>query len=803
MSQSNSQEPQNVIIGSQGDDIIDSGDGVSSINGHEGSDTISSGDGNDLTAGDMVGAEWALIDGRWVYNAENIVVTGGGVVRDYNDVIDAGGGDDVVLGNGGHDILSAGSGDDLVNAGTGQDTVDGGSGDDVLNLEDGNDWAQGGIGADTINAGAGNDVVFGDLATDNLLSAADMGAASLAQYGEAGAWDVRQEDGQRQMSQSVGTQAGESYTVSFELAANLAAGATCGSVEVLWNGKVIGEVASTSGVFETHEFTVEGGGEGKLTFRELTPPSDGPEINTDGPIFSYQKTVAIGEEDVDVAAFAPGQSKLFQMISGQLNVFDPETEQYQVAGEPTGLKINAIGFNTEDDLIYGIAKANGQDALGNPVSVQDLVMVDAEGNAYGIGKTPVSSYVGDFDGDGNLWAFNSSLNSVTRIDVDTLNDDGTPQSTQFDLPNDLFSGRTYDVAYSTSEGVFYAVEPPVRNGAEGTVHRVDLRGIEEGRAPEISSVPINATLFDDGMSAGMPRGAYGAVFLDGDGNLFFGLNRGDHDLDGETAAAGAIYKVNVDWSGGAAYAEYMAEAQSTGSNDGAVDPRSSDPFATVDHDSTLLIRNPEVSSDAGGNDQLRGGEGNDTMAGGGGDDTLHGGADDDVLRGDAGADRVYGGAGDDVASGGAGDDHVLGEAGDDSLSGGDGRDYVNAGSGNDSVDGGAGADKLVGGTGADTIVGGSGDDNMWGGNWSSDGEADMFVVSAGGGKDMIHDFEVEKDVIDLSAYGLEYSDLAAHLQDQGWATVIDLSALTGGESGDRLILKSVGPDELDESNFLL
>ena len=90
--------------------------------------------------------------------------------------------------------------------------------------------------------------------------------------------------------------------------------------------------------------------------------------------------------------------------------------------------------------------------------------------------------------------------------------------------------------------------------------------------------------------------------------------------------------------------------QSTGSNDGAVDPRAPDPFAPVDPDSTILLRDPMVISDQGGNDDLRGGDGDDTMLGGGGDDTLHGGADDDALHGDAGADRIMGGDGDDLAT---------------------------------------------------------------------------------------------------------------------------------------------------------
>ena len=797
-------EPQaavTTVVGTTGDDSISTGDGVDSVNGHAGSDTLTSGAGNDLMAGDMVGREWLFVDGVWIYNPDAIVSNGDAADRAYDDVISSGAGDDVVLGNGGNDRLSSGAGADTVNAGTGRDTVDGGSGNDLLNLEAGNDLAQGGMGADTINAGSGDDIVYGDLENGNLLNDGLGGAATLGQLAHDAGWTTNAEAA---LSQSVTTQVGEPYTISFELAANLSGGASSGSVEVLWNGEVIGTVGTTSGVFETHTFEVTGSGDaGGLTLREVTPTNSGPDINMDGPIFSYIKEVTIGGDTVDVAAFAPGQSKLFQMIDGQLNVFDPETEQYEVAGDPTGLRINAIGFNTEDNLIYGIAKANGLDTLGNPVSIRDLVMVDAEGQAYRVGETPVADYVGDFDDAGNLWTFQSSLNRVTMIDVNSLDANGNPVATNFDLPNALFGGRTYDVAYNAKDGAFYAVESPGRNGEPGAVHRIDLSDVPNGGDPQITSVNITATLYDDGMTAGMPKGAYGAVFLDGDGNLYFGLNRGDHDLDGSTGAAGGIYRVEVDWADGAAYAEFMAEAQSTGSNDGAVDPRAPDPFAPVDPDGTVLIRDPAVIGSSGGNDKLRGGDGDDTLMGGGGDDTLHGGTDNDVLHGDTGADRIFGGSGDDTASGGAGSDKIMLGAGNDTGDGGTGRDFVHGGHGNDDLDGGADADKLVGGRGADTLHGGDGNDHLWGGNWWQDGDADTFITQAGSGRDMIHDFEVDHDVIDLSSYGIQYTDLQAHIQDQGWATVIDLSALTGGDSGDRLILKSVDPSDLDESNFLL
>lgn len=143
---------------------------VDRINGNAGDDTISSGGGNDLAAGDMVGAEWSFVDGKWVYDASALVASDLGTSRSFNDVIRTGAGDDVLLGNGGHDMLYAGAGDDTVNAGRGNDLAHGGAGHDLMNLEQGNDTAQGGLGADTVNAGDGDDIVYGDLKGGNILS---------------------------------------------------------------------------------------------------------------------------------------------------------------------------------------------------------------------------------------------------------------------------------------------------------------------------------------------------------------------------------------------------------------------------------------------------------------------------------------------------------------------------------------------------------------------------------------------------------------------------------------------------------
>ena len=47
----------------------------------------------------------------------------------------------------------------------------------------------------------------------------------------------------------------------------------------------------------------------------LQGPADGPEIDTSGPVFSYQKVMQVGDELVEVAAFAEGQANIYQVRS--------------------------------------------------------------------------------------------------------------------------------------------------------------------------------------------------------------------------------------------------------------------------------------------------------------------------------------------------------------------------------------------------------------------------------------------------------------------------------------------------------
>ena len=82
--------------------------------------------------------------------------------------VDAGTGDDVVLGTPLRDFLSGGFGKDRIFGGDGNDWVDGGWGDDDLNGYRGNDVLFGGYGNDSIHGGDGDDRLNGGPGNDRL-----------------------------------------------------------------------------------------------------------------------------------------------------------------------------------------------------------------------------------------------------------------------------------------------------------------------------------------------------------------------------------------------------------------------------------------------------------------------------------------------------------------------------------------------------------------------------------------------------------------------------------------------------------
>jgi len=150
-----------------GNDTITVGDDVMGV-------TIDAGDGNDRIIGsdnaDYMYAGWG----------NDYIVANGG-----NDTVNGDDGKDTLAGSAGRDKLYGDNDEDRIRGGKGNDTISGGSGDDRLYGNEDNDSIDGGgnvdriwggVGNDTLNGGGSNDKLYGEGGSDLLVgnSGADL-----------------------------------------------------------------------------------------------------------------------------------------------------------------------------------------------------------------------------------------------------------------------------------------------------------------------------------------------------------------------------------------------------------------------------------------------------------------------------------------------------------------------------------------------------------------------------------------------------------------------------------------------------
>ncbi|OKH86459.1 LEPR-XLL domain-containing protein, partial [Thalassospira sp. TSL5-1] len=147
-----------------GDDTITTGAGAGTdfILGGIGKDKITSGNGDDTILGDLgiivpKGSDGADVKGR-----------NGNLDTAADDEINAGNGNNVVIGGSGADTITTGSGADYISGDLAELTR---KADGTLVLFETVEESIG--GADTISAGAGNDVIFGGQAGDTIFAGAD------------------------------------------------------------------------------------------------------------------------------------------------------------------------------------------------------------------------------------------------------------------------------------------------------------------------------------------------------------------------------------------------------------------------------------------------------------------------------------------------------------------------------------------------------------------------------------------------------------------------------------------------------
>lgn len=139
------------VLGSKGDDLIETGDGGDTVLGGSGEDRIKGGDGDDRISG---GADRDYADGQF---GDDTLSGGTG-----DDTVYGLDGDDTISGGDGWDYLEGGSGDDQLHGGADGDTLSGGTGDDTVHGGAGDDTTYTGKGDDTVEAGTGDDTTYAE-----------------------------------------------------------------------------------------------------------------------------------------------------------------------------------------------------------------------------------------------------------------------------------------------------------------------------------------------------------------------------------------------------------------------------------------------------------------------------------------------------------------------------------------------------------------------------------------------------------------------------------------------------------------
>lgn len=156
-----------VIVGTDGPDVIVTFSGDDVVYGRGGADRICLGPGDDYGNG---GKHGDRIDGSW---GDDTLVGANG-----KDILRGSGGRDTISGNNHNDLIYGGDGRDTLGGGPDADSVYGEGGPDRLNGWTGGDKLVGGAGGDTVDGGAGNDSMGGGSGTDSCDGGAGTDTAS-------------------------------------------------------------------------------------------------------------------------------------------------------------------------------------------------------------------------------------------------------------------------------------------------------------------------------------------------------------------------------------------------------------------------------------------------------------------------------------------------------------------------------------------------------------------------------------------------------------------------------------------------
>ena len=219
-------------------------------------------------------------------------------------------------------------------------------------------------------------------------------------------------------------------------------------------------------------------------------------------------------------------SNFYQVISGQLKLLDPLTGQYSNIGSTAGFDYNAIGYNTQDNYIYGIQEdgANYGDLLkiANDGSVTDL------GLPTGLPRAS-NDFAGDFDLSGNLYIL-TNTQALYKVNVASLT------ATLIPTTGDAIVGAS-DLVFVN--GSLYLLQGDILSVVNLTTDNVTT-GTVSGPSGWLSA-----------------GNSFGAGWTDSSGELFFSNN-----------LSGSIYQI-TNYNSSTPTATFKVTGTVTSVNDGA------------------------------------------------------------------------------------------------------------------------------------------------------------------------------------------------------------------------------------------
>lgn len=525
------------VTGTGGADNLQGGD---SVNG----DVLDAGGGDDRVIG--LGSDDAIIGGDgndrlFGDGGNDIIIGGAGADRifgnDGDDFLHGGADNDRLVGGAGNDILNGGAGDDGLLGEAGNDILFGEAGNDFLIGDDGNDILYGDDGNDNISGGNGNDIIYGGNGDDKI----DAGAGDDIIYNGAGS-DVISGGAGTDLFDATATSAGIDIDMLNQVINNNGSGDTgiIGMIENVdatgYDDTVIGNDSDNIINGFAGNDTIEGSG-GNDTING----GDGNDI-----LYAGSSGGSLQSQIDAILAANPGV--VYSSATG--NFYQQVTTNYT----------------------WDQANTNAQNSLINGVAGHLAVITSAAENAFVAGIISGDSWLGGSDAttEGNwLWV-------------------GGPDAGQMFWQGDA-GGSAQNGYYENWNG-----GEPNNSGNEDAIEM----------------------------------------------NTGGGWN--------DQGAGGAQDSV-IEWEGTSLLTLASDDTGTTNTLDGGAG--NDQMYGAEGIDIFYGRSGNDTISGGDANDQIYGGTGTDTLDGDDGDDFIDGEEDNDVINGGAGNDTIYGGAGNDTING--------------------------------------------------------------------------------------------------------------------------------------------------------